>query len=78
MLGLQHFSTTTATPMQAGVNEIYSDCYVKKLATMQGSLYSFYDDWLQVDLELAYEQCVEDGPTAIQPSLDHISDDLAF
>ncbi|KAL6364313.1 hypothetical protein LRP88_02232 [Fusarium phalaenopsidis] len=56
-------------------SEVCSECYIKKLAMMQSSLYLAYDEWYQDDLKLVYKTCVKQGPTDIPPSLDPVPED---
>lgn len=53
-----------------------SECYIKRLAKMQSTSYSVYDDWYKEDLELVYERCGKEGPTEIPPSLDPVSEKI--
>ncbi|KAJ4230740.1 hypothetical protein NW757_013954 [Fusarium falciforme] len=56
-------------------SEVCSECYIKKLAMMQSSSYSAYDEWFQDDLKLVYKTCGKQGPTDIPPSLDPVPED---
>lgn len=48
-------------------SEMCSKCYINRLALMQSSSYSIYDDNYESDLELIYETCGETGPTDPPP-----------
>ncbi|GKT46029.1 putative glucan endo-1,3-beta-glucosidase btgC [Colletotrichum spaethianum] len=48
-------------------SEMCSECYINRLALMQSSPYSIYDDNYKSDLELVYKTCGETGPTDIPP-----------
>lgn len=48
-------------------NELCSSCYIRRLAMMQASPYSVYNDFYQTNLEYVYLQCGGKGPTTIQP-----------
>ncbi|KAM0188779.1 hypothetical protein ACHAPI_010388 [Fusarium lateritium] len=49
--------------------EMCSECYIKRLAMMQSSPYSYYSDMYKEDLELVYKTCGKSGPTDIPPPL---------
>ncbi|CAF3635715.1 unnamed protein product [Fusarium graminearum] len=50
-------------------SEMCSECYIKKLAMMQSSPYSYYSDMYKEDLELVYKTCGKSGPTVVPPPL---------
>lgn len=50
--------------------ELCSTCYVRKLAMMQASSYSVYNEDYKQQLEYVYAQCGGSGPTTIPPSPD--------
>lgn len=50
-------------------DEMCSDCYVHRLAMMQASPYTVYDDYYKSDLELVYKTCGKTGDTDVQPPI---------
>lgn len=50
--------------------ELCSTCYLRKLAMMQASPYSVYNEDYKQQLEYVYTKCGGSGPTAIPPSPD--------
>ncbi|KAM6526030.1 hypothetical protein FSOLCH5_002161 [Fusarium solani] len=66
--------STVSTIQDMPLSEMCSECYIKRLAMMQSTSYSVYDDWYKEDLELVYERCGKEGPTEIPPSLDPVSE----
>lgn len=57
--------------------ELCSPCYIDRLAIMQSTPYSFYNDWYQSDLEYVYQECDREGETAIPSSVVVVSEDSA-
>ena len=49
--------------------ELCSTCFIRRLAIMQSSQYSIYNDFFKSQLEYAYKQCKQSGPTDILPPL---------
>ncbi|OBS26191.1 hypothetical protein FPOA_00132 [Fusarium poae] len=49
--------------------EMCSTCYVKRMAMMQSSSYSIFDEYYKEKLEYIYSKCGLKGPTDIPPSL---------
>ncbi|KAH6871829.1 hypothetical protein B0T10DRAFT_590608 [Thelonectria olida] len=49
--------------------ELCHTCYVRRLAMMQSSQYSLYDEYYKEELELVYKTCGGSGPTDILPPL---------
>ncbi|VUC34340.1 unnamed protein product [Clonostachys rosea] len=68
--------STVSTIQDMPLPEMCSECYIKRLAMMQNTSYSVYDDWYKEDLELVYERCGKEGPTEIPPSLDPVSEKI--
>lgn len=50
-------------------DELCHICYVRKLAIMQSSQYSVYNEFYKEQLEYVYAQCGGSGPTDIPPPL---------
>lgn len=50
--------------------DLCSDCYVNRLALMQSSQYSFYNEYYKAELEYVYSTCDCSGPTEIPPPLE--------
>jgi hypothetical protein len=49
--------------------ELCHTCYIRRLAFMQSSQYSIYDEFYKVELEYVYSECGVSGPTDIPPPL---------
>ncbi|KPM44181.1 hypothetical protein AK830_g2384 [Neonectria ditissima] len=49
--------------------ELCHVCYLRRLAMMQSSQYSIYDEYYKEELELVYKTCGGSGPTDIPPPL---------
>ncbi|CAD6446758.1 423af4fe-a76d-438d-bdb4-51553e1284f2 [Sclerotinia trifoliorum] len=49
--------------------ELCHTCHIRRLAMMQSSQYSIYDDFFKEQLEYVYTQCGSIGPTTIPPAL---------
>ncbi|KAF7553491.1 hypothetical protein G7Z17_g3623 [Cylindrodendrum hubeiense] len=49
--------------------ELCHPCYVRRLAMMQSSQYSIYDEYYKEELEYVYKTCGGSGPTEIPPPL---------
>lgn len=58
--------------------EMCSTCYVKRLAIMQASSYSIYNEAYKEELEYVYSKCVLTGPTKIPASLMPEQEDLSL
>lgn len=52
--------------------ELCHTCNVRRLAVMQSSQYSIYDEYYKEQLEYVYAQCKLTGPTAIPDPLDTV------
>ncbi|KAL2759071.1 glycoside hydrolase family 55 protein [Sodiomyces alcalophilus JCM 7366] len=61
--------TTISSIQEMPRSEMCSECYINRLAMMQSSPYSIYDDYYKSDLEFVYDTCGESGPTEIPPPL---------
>ncbi|KAF2731447.1 hypothetical protein EJ04DRAFT_579087 [Polyplosphaeria fusca] len=49
--------------------ELCHTCNIRRLALMQSSQYSIYDEYYKLELEYVYAQCGTKGPTDIPPPL---------
>lgn len=49
--------------------ELCHTCYIRRLAMMQSSQYSIYDEYYKAELEYVYSKCGGSGPTDIPPPL---------
>ncbi|RSL89261.1 hypothetical protein CDV31_015909 [Fusarium ambrosium] len=58
--------------------EMCSTCYVKRLAIMQASSYSIYNEAYKEELEYLYSKCGLTGPTKIPTSLMPEQEDLSL
>ncbi|KAH7309114.1 LysM domain protein [Stachybotrys elegans] len=59
-------------------SEMCSECYVNRLAMMQNTSYSIYDQYYQSDLQLVYQKCGKTGPTHLPPQLDPLEQETEF
>lgn len=53
-------------------SELCHTCHVRRLALMQASQYSMYDEYYKEKLEYVYSKCKLTGPTSIPESIDAV------
>ncbi|KAF7544086.1 hypothetical protein G7Z17_g10231 [Cylindrodendrum hubeiense] len=58
--------------------ELCHTCYLRRLAIMQSSQYSLYNEYYKEELELVYKTCGGSGPTDILPPLREEEEEPAF
>ncbi|EGX89976.1 LysM domain protein [Cordyceps militaris CM01] len=61
--------TTVGSTKDMPKAEMCSDCYVQRLAMMQASPYTVYDENYKADLEFVYQNCGKSGNTSIPPPI---------
>lgn len=62
--------TTVPDITQMPLEELCHTCHVERLAMMQASQYSFYDEFYKEQLEYVYGECDASGSTEIPPPIE--------